>query len=243
MLQRQWGRGWPLGRRTPTASLGQSSRRIKDRARPPGGSASGRPCRGVAAGRWGWGSPPSPRWLPRFTPSAGSRLQPSAARLARIAMPLRGRRSMAGAGRSAAHRLGPVTPAGSGHTPSAGGLVVHPLPDGPGESGRGAASSRQGAGDQCLHRVLVSRGRAAAPGHPGGLRGAARCAGDVRPCGRALCGLPRPASRGGKGGRKVQCISCGGRFGIPLCAQADRPFVITFPAHGPRAAAEAAHCS
>jgi hypothetical protein len=52
-----------------------------------------------------------------------------------------------------------------------------------------------------------------------------------------------PASRRGKGGRKVQCISCGGRFGIPLCAQADRPFVITFPAHGPRAAAAAAHCS
>ena len=39
-----------------------------------------------------------------------------------------------------------------------------------------------------------------------------------------------PASRRGKGGRNVQCISCGGRFGIPLCAQADRPFVITFPA-------------
>jgi hypothetical protein len=52
-----------------------------------------------------------------------------------------------------------------------------------------------------------------------------------------------PASRRGKGGRKIQCISCGGRFGIPLCAQADRPFVITFPAHGPRAAAAAAHCS
>jgi len=49
-----------------------------------------------------------------------------------------------------------------------------------------------------------------------------------------------PASRSG---RKIQCISCGGRFGIPLCAQADRPFVITFPAHGARAAAAAAHCS
>jgi hypothetical protein len=49
-----------------------------------------------------------------------------------------------------------------------------------------------------------------------------------------------PASRGG---RKVQCISCGGRFGLPLCAQADRGFVITFPAHGARAAAAAAHCS
>jgi hypothetical protein len=49
-----------------------------------------------------------------------------------------------------------------------------------------------------------------------------------------------PASRSG---RKVQCISCGGRFGIPLCAQADRGFVITFPAHGARAGAAAAHCS
>jgi hypothetical protein len=52
-----------------------------------------------------------------------------------------------------------------------------------------------------------------------------------------------PASRQGKGGRKVQCISCGGRFGVSLCAQAGRPFVITFPAHGPRAAPAAAHCS
>ena len=50
-----------------------------------------------------------------------------------------------------------------------------------------------------------------------------------------------PASRQGRGGRKVQCISCGGRFGIPLCARADRPFVITFPVHVPRAAAAAAH--
>ncbi len=49
-----------------------------------------------------------------------------------------------------------------------------------------------------------------------------------------------PASRSG---RKVQCISCGGRFGLPLCAQADRGFVFTFPAHGARAAAAAAHCS
>ncbi|MEB3362502.1 MAG: hypothetical protein VKI42_10315 [Synechococcaceae cyanobacterium] len=52
-----------------------------------------------------------------------------------------------------------------------------------------------------------------------------------------------PASRRGRCGRKVQCISCGSRFGLPLCAQADRPFVITFPAHGPRAAVAAAHCS
>jgi hypothetical protein len=27
-----------------------------------------------------------------------------------------------------------------------------------------------------------------------------------------------PASRRFKGGRKIQCISCGGRFGLPLCA-------------------------
>jgi recombination DNA repair RAD52 pathway protein len=30
---------------------------------------------------------------------------------------------------------------------------------------------------------------------------------------------------------------------VRCVAQADRPFVITFPAHGPRAAAAAAHCS
>ncbi len=47
-----------------------------------------------------------------------------------------------------------------------------------------------------------------------------------------------PASRSGN---KVQCISCGGIFGLPLCAQADRGFVITFTAHGARAAAAAAH--
>ena len=52
-----------------------------------------------------------------------------------------------------------------------------------------------------------------------------------------------PASRRGRGGRKIQCISCGGRFGLPLCAQPDRQFVITFPAHGPWAAAAAAHYS
>ncbi|MEI7951193.1 MAG: hypothetical protein WCH37_00720 [Synechococcaceae cyanobacterium ELA182] len=49
-----------------------------------------------------------------------------------------------------------------------------------------------------------------------------------------------PATRPGSG---VQCSSCGGRWGLPLCAQADRPFVITFPAHGARAAAAARHCS
>lgn len=43
--------------------------------------------------------------------------------------------------------------------------------------------------------------------------------------------------------KRIQCINCGGRFGLPLCAQADREFVITFPAHGPRADAAAAHCS
>ncbi len=48
-----------------------------------------------------------------------------------------------------------------------------------------------------------------------------------------------PASRSG---RKVQCISCSARFGLPLCAQAERGVVITFPAHGARAAAAAAHC-
>ena len=41
----------------------------------------------------------------------------------------------------------------------------------------------------------------------------------------------------------VRFVAFGDRFGIPLCAQADRPFVITFTAHGPRAAAAAAHCS
>ena len=46
-----------------------------------------------------------------------------------------------------------------------------------------------------------------------------------------------------RSGGKVQCIGCGGRYGIPLCAQAARPFVVTFPAHGARAAAAAAHCS
>jgi hypothetical protein len=53
-----------------------------------------------------------------------------------------------------------------------------------------------------------------------------------------------PACRSLPSARKrIQCISCGGRFGLPLCAQAGREFVITFPAHGPRAAAAAAHCS
>ena len=46
-----------------------------------------------------------------------------------------------------------------------------------------------------------------------------------------------------RSGGRIQCSSCGGRFGIPLCAIADRGFVITFPAHGPRAQAAAAQCS
>ena len=48
-----------------------------------------------------------------------------------------------------------------------------------------------------------------------------------------------PASRAGS---RIQCSSCGGRWGLPLCAIADRPFVVTFPAHGPRAQAAAAQC-
>ncbi len=49
-----------------------------------------------------------------------------------------------------------------------------------------------------------------------------------------------PATRASSG---VQCSSCGGRWGLPLCAQAGRSFVITFKAHGARAAAAANHCS
>ena len=49
-----------------------------------------------------------------------------------------------------------------------------------------------------------------------------------------------PATRPGSG---VQCSSCGGRWGLPLCAQAARSFVVTFPAHGARGAAAARHCS
>jgi hypothetical protein len=41
-----------------------------------------------------------------------------------------------------------------------------------------------------------------------------------------------PASRPGSG---VSCSSCGGRWGLPLCAQAACSFVITFPSHGARA--------
>ncbi len=52
-----------------------------------------------------------------------------------------------------------------------------------------------------------------------------------------------PAGNQGSGIRNVQCISVGGHFGLALCAQADRGFVITFPAHGARTAAVAAHCS
>lgn len=42
-------------------------------------------------------------------------------------------------------------------------------------------------------------------------------------------------------GSPTQCASCGG--GTPLCARADRDFVITFPAHGARSARAAASCS
>jgi hypothetical protein len=50
------------------------------------------------------------------------------------------------------------------------------------------------------------------------------------------CPATRPASG-------VQCSSCGGRWGLPLCAQAARSFVVTFPAHGALAVAAARHCS
>ena len=50
------------------------------------------------------------------------------------------------------------------------------------------------------------------------------------------CPATRPASG-------VQCSSCGGRWGLPLCAQAARSFVVTFPAHGAMAVAAARHCS
>lgn len=42
-------------------------------------------------------------------------------------------------------------------------------------------------------------------------------------------------------GSPTQCATCGG--GVPLCARADRDFVITFPAHGARSARAAAFCS
>jgi hypothetical protein len=41
-------------------------------------------------------------------------------------------------------------------------------------------------------------------------------------------------------GSPTQCASCGG--GIPLCARADRDFVITFPVHGGRAKTAATAC-
>lgn len=42
-------------------------------------------------------------------------------------------------------------------------------------------------------------------------------------------------------GSPTQCATCGG--GVPLCARADRDFVITFPAHGSRAARASSVCS
>jgi len=41
-------------------------------------------------------------------------------------------------------------------------------------------------------------------------------------------------------GSPTQCENCGG--GIPLCARADRNFVITFPVHGTRAKVATASC-
>lgn len=41
-----------------------------------------------------------------------------------------------------------------------------------------------------------------------------------------------PATRDGSA---VQCVNCGGANGKPLCAIADRGFVIAFPAHGGKA--------
>ena len=41
-------------------------------------------------------------------------------------------------------------------------------------------------------------------------------------------------------GSPTQCSSCGG--GIPLCARADRDFVVTFPVHGGRAKLAATAC-
>ena len=41
-------------------------------------------------------------------------------------------------------------------------------------------------------------------------------------------------------GSPTQCATCGG--GTPLCARADRDFVITFPAHGARSARAASAC-
>jgi RNA polymerase sigma factor (sigma-70 family) len=44
LQHRQWGSGSPPGRRTPTESLGRSSRRVKDRARRPCGASLPRRC-------------------------------------------------------------------------------------------------------------------------------------------------------------------------------------------------------
>ena len=51
-------------------------------------SCVGRPCLGAAAGRWGWGSSPSPRWLPSLPlPAASSSPRLSAVLPSRPAMP------------------------------------------------------------------------------------------------------------------------------------------------------------
>lgn len=44
-------------------------------------------------------------------------------------------------------------------------------------------------------------------------------------------------------GSPTQCVNCGGANGRPLCAIADRNFVITFPAHGVKSAQAEASCS
>ena len=63
LQQRQWGRGLATGpahtHLNPSASPHAASR-----IGP--GAPVGRPCRGAAAGRWGWGSLPSPDGCPSF---------------------------------------------------------------------------------------------------------------------------------------------------------------------------------
>jgi hypothetical protein len=45
-------------------------------------------------------------------------------------------------------------------------------------------------------------------------------------------GVPFVVCPARRSGHKVQCLSCGGRLGFSLFAQADRGFVITCPDHG-----------
>lgn len=44
-------------------------------------------------------------------------------------------------------------------------------------------------------------------------------------------------------GSTVTCSTCGGKYGRPLCSQADRKFVVTFPVHGGRSSVAERHCS